>query len=138
MIIGQIESYDSEKKIGIVKDQEEFFEFDEASWVSSVPPDSGDEVTFELNDGVVINMRLVAETLKPVQAVKSRWIATLLAVLFGWLGAHRFYLGHYKIGFIQVAGLLLIQGYIAVWAIFDALLLFSGHINKDGKGRPLK
>lgn len=138
MITGQIESYDSEKKTGIVKDQDDFFEFDEVSWVSSVPPDSGDEVTFELRDGVVVNMRLVAETLKPVQAVKSRWIATLLAITLGWVGGHRFYLGYYKIGLMQIAGFLLIQGYIAVWAIFEALLLFAGHINKDAKGRPLK
>lgn len=138
MIIGQIESYDSEKKIGIVKDQDEFFEFDEASWVSSVPPDSGDEVTFELNDGVVINMRLVAEAIKPVQAVKSRWIATLLALFLGAVGVHRFYLGFYKLGLIQLAVTVLTQGYGVVWGVVEAILLFAGHIHKDAKGRPLK
>lgn len=138
MIIGQIESYDSEKKIGIVKDQDEFFEFDEASWVSSVPPDSGDEVTFELNDGVVINMRLVAEAIKPVQAVKSRWIATLLALFLGAAGVHRFYLGFYKLGLIQLAVTVLTQGYGVVWGVVEAILLFAGHIHKDAKGRPLK
>ena len=138
MIIGQIESYDSETKKGWVKDQDEFFEFNEASWVSSVPPDMGDEVTFELRDGIVVNMCLVAETQKLVQGVKSRWIATLLAITVGWLGVHRFYLGYYKIGLMQIAVFLLLKGYVAVWAIFEALLLFSGHIYKDAKGRPLK
>ena len=82
MIIGQIESYDSETKTGFVKDQEEFFKFDVTSWVSSLPPDQGDEVTFELRDGVVVNMRLVAETMKPIEGIKKRWIATTLAIFF--------------------------------------------------------
>jgi hypothetical protein len=103
-----------------------------------VPPDSGDEVTFELNDGVVINMRLVAEAIKPVQAVKSRWIATLLALFLGAAGVHRFYLGFYKLGLIQLAVTVLTQGYGVVWGVVEAILLFAGHIHKDAKGRPLK
>jgi hypothetical protein len=138
MITGQIESYDIATKKGLVKDQEEFFEFDEASWISSVPPDSGDEVTFELNNGIVTNMRLVAESIKPVQAVKSRLIATFLALFLGATGVHRFYLGFYKLGLIQLAVTVLTQGYGVVWGFVEAILLFAGHIHKDAKGRPLK
>lgn len=138
MIIGQIESYDSETKTGLVKDQEEFFKFDEASWKSSVPPDSGDAVTFELNDGVVTNMRLVAESTKLVEGVKKRWIATTLAFFLGMVGAHRFYLGFYKLGFAQLAFTVLTHGYGVLWGFIDAILLFAGHVNKDAKGRPLK
>jgi hypothetical protein len=29
-------------------------------------------------------------------------------------------------------------GFGAVWGLIDALLIFTGNINKDGKGRPLK
>lgn len=137
MIIGQIESYDSETKTGLVKDQEEFFKFDATSWISDVPPDSGDEVTFELKDGVVINMRLVAETMKPVQGVKKRWIATVLAVFLGAFGVHRFYLGFYKLGLAQLIVTALTQGYGVLWGVIEAVLLFAGHINKDGKNRPL-
>lgn len=138
MIIGQIESYDSEKKTGIVKSQDDFFEFDAVSWVSTVPPDSGDEVTFEVNEGIVVNMRLVAETMKPVEGVKRRWIATTLAFFLGAIGAHRFYLGFYKLGLAQFVFTALTQGYGLLWGFIDAILLFAGHINKDAKGRPLK
>ncbi len=138
MIIGQIESYDSETKTGFVKDQEEFFKFDVTSWVSSLPPDQGDEVTFELRDGVVVNMRLVAETMKPIEGIKKRWIATTLAFFLGAIGAHRFYLGFYKLGLAQLAFTILTQGYGVLWGVIDAVLLFAGHINKDAKGRPLK
>ena len=138
MIVGQIESYDSEKQTGIVKSQDDFFEFDATSWKSSVPPDQGDEVTFALNDGVVTNMRLVAETMKPVEAVKRKWIATLLALFFGFAGAHRFYLGFYKLGLAQIAVTALTQGYGVLWGFVEAILLFAGHINRDAKNRPLK
>ncbi len=138
MIIGQIESYDSEKQTGLVKSQDDFFAFDEASWKSSVPPDSGDEVTFEVKDGVVVNMRLVAESTKLVEGVKKRWIATTLAFFLGAVGAHRFYLGFYKLGFAQLAFTVLTHGYGLLWGFIDAVLLFAGHIHKDSKGRPLK
>jgi TM2 domain-containing membrane protein YozV len=138
MIIGQIESYNSEKQTGIVKSQDDFFEFDATSWKSSVPPDQGDEVTFNVNDGVVSNMLLVAETMKPVEAVKRRWIATLLALFLGFAGVHRFYLGFYKLGLAQIALTALTQGYGVLWGFIDAVLLFAGHINRDAKNRPLK
>ncbi|MEI6747011.1 MAG: TM2 domain-containing protein [Methylococcaceae bacterium] len=138
MIIGQIESYNIEKQTGIVKSQDDFFEFDATSWKSSVPPDQGDEVTFNVNDGVVSNMLLVAETMKPVEAVKRRWIATLLALFLGFAGVHRFYLGFYKLGLAQIALTALTQGYGVLWGFIDAVLLFAGHINKDAKNRPLK
>lgn len=138
MIIGQIESYDSEKQTGIVKSQDDFFEFDANSWQSTLPPDEGDEVTFEINDGVVLNMRLVAETLKPVEAVRRKWVATLLALFLGFSGAHRFYLGYYKLGVAQLVVTAFTQGYGVLWGFIEAVLLFSGHINKDAKNRPLK
>jgi TM2 domain-containing membrane protein YozV len=138
MIIGQIESYDSDTQTGIVKSQDDFFEFNAVSWKSSVLPDSGDEVTFDVIESVVTNMRLVAETMKPVEAVKRRWIAALLALFFGFAGVHRFYLGFYKLGLAQIAVTALTQGYGVLWGFIDAVLLFAGHINKDAKNRPLK
>ncbi|MFI3215567.1 MAG: TM2 domain-containing protein [Methylococcales bacterium] len=138
MLIGQIESYDNEKNVGIVKSQDDYFEFDSHSWQSTVPPDQGDEVTFEVNDGNVMNLRLFAESMKPVEAVKSRWIATLLGLFLGPIGAHRFYLGFYKIALAQIALTILTQGYGVIWGFIDTVLLFGGHIHKDSKNRPLK
>lgn len=140
MLIGQIESYDNERQTGIVKSQDDYFEFDHVSWQSTVPPDQGDEVTFDVNseDGTVLNMRLIADSIKPVEAVKSRWIATLLALFLGAVGTHRFYLGYYKLGLAQVALTILTHGYGVIWGFIDTILLFAGHINKDAKKRPLK
>lgn len=138
MNIGQIESYNGEKQTGIVKSQDDFFEFDMTSWKSSVLPDEGDEVHFDVNDGRVSNMRLVAETMKPIEGVKRRWIASLLALFLGFAGAHRFYLGFYKLGLAQIAVTALTQGYGVLWGFIDAVLLFTGHINRDAKNRPLK
>jgi TM2 domain-containing membrane protein YozV len=138
MIIGQIESYDNEKQVGTVKSQDDFFEFDATSWKSNVPPEQGDEVTFEIDDGSVINMRLVAETMKPIEAVKTKWIASTLALFLGFAGAHRFYLGFYKMGLAQIAVTAFTQGYGVLWGFVEAVLLFAGHINKDAKNRPLK
>ena len=138
MLIGQIESYDHEKNIGIVKSQDDYFEFDSASWKSTVPPDQGDEVTFEVNEGEVVNMHLIADSLMTVEAVKKRWVATLLALFLGAIGAHRFYLGFYKLGLGQLAFTILTHGYGVIWGFIDTVLLFGGHINKDAKNRPLK
>jgi TM2 domain-containing membrane protein YozV len=76
--------------------------------------------------------------MKPVEAVKRKWIATLLALFFGFAGGHRFYLGFYKMGLAQIAVTALTQGYGVLWGFIDAVLLFAGHINKDAKNRPLK
>ncbi len=138
MLIGQIESYDNEKNVGIVKSQDDYFEFDNHSWKSTVPPDQGDEVTFEVNDGNVIDIRLFAESMKPVEAVKSRTIATLLGLFLGAIGAHRFYLGFYKLALAQIALTILTHGYGVIWGFIDTVLLFGGHIHKDSKNRPLK
>ena len=138
MLIGQIESYDNEKNIGIVKSQDDYFEFDNHSWKSDVPPDQGDEVTFEVNDGEVANMHLIIDSMKPVEGVKKRWIATLLALFLGAIGAHRFYLGFYKLGLAQLTFTVLTHGYGVIWGFIDTILLFAGHLNKDAKNRPLK
>ena len=126
------------KKRGIVKSQEDYFEFDSTSWKSTVPPDQGDEVTFGLNDGEVVNMHLIIDSMKPVEGVKKRWIATLLALFLGAIGAHRFYLGFYKLGLAQLAFTVLTHGYGVIWGFIDTILLFAGHLNKDAKNRPLK
>lgn len=87
---------------------------------------------------------------KPEQ--KSKVMAGILALVFGSLGVHNFYLGKNTIGAIQlsitVVSLLLScctfglssLGVVAVeiWAIIEGIMIFAGKINKDGKGVPLK
>ena len=137
-MIGHIESYDPETQSGVIKSEEQFFGFDLEGWLADVPPDQGDDVYFEVNDGGAVNIKLVGAYLEPPKAVKYKYAAAVLALLLGFTGIHRFYLGFYKLGLAQLALTALTVGYGALWGFIDAILLFAGHINKDAKGRPLK
>lgn len=75
---------------------------------------------------------------------KNRIVAGVLALLLGQLGIHNFYLGNFKRGLVQLLctsiGSLLTGGIAAilvwVWALFECVMIFTGRINTDAKGRP--
>lgn len=83
-----------------------------------------------------------------VSAPKSLVIAGVLALIFGSLGIHNFYLGRNKYGYIQlgltVGGFALMCLFIpiicivisAIWSFVEAIMIFTGKI-KDGYGREL-
>ena len=140
---GQIESYDPENKNGVIKSDEKTFTFQFENWTETVPPEAGDEVLFDPNDASAVNVRLQGIQLEKPKAVKYKYLALFLAIFLGWLGLHRLYLGYYRIALAQLAlsGILIYAGFIVFapqWAFVDALLIFSGNIDKDSKGRPLK
>jgi TM2 domain-containing membrane protein YozV len=138
-MIGHIESYDAKTQSGVIKSEDQFFAFDLNGWLADVPPDQGDDVYFDNEDGTAaINVKLVGAYLEPPKAVKYRYIAAALALFLGFAGVHRFYLGFYKMGLAQIVFTGLTQGYGVLWGFIEAVLLFAGHINKDAKGRPLK
>jgi TM2 domain-containing membrane protein YozV len=142
-MIGHIESYDPEQQAGVIKSGEESYSFRIDSWVADVPPDTGDDVTFELEDGNASRISLVGAYLEKPKAVKYKYLAGVFSLLFGWAGLSRFYLGDYRIGFVQIilTAILLRSGFIVFvpqWGFVEAILLFSGKIDKDAKGRPLK
>lgn len=70
-------------------------------------------------------------------------ILGLVALFFGSIGVHNFIMGYTKKAVTQL--LLSVLGWIifvgpvisAIWAIVDAVMLFSGTINKDGHGNIL-
>lgn len=141
-MLGHIASFDSEKGRGSILADGQTFAFGKDQWQDSVMPDVGDEVAFEAEGVEALRVRL--RGLHPESAaVKYKYVAVALALLLGWLGLHRFYLGYYRIGFMQLvlSAVLIYAGFIVFapqWAFVDALLLFSGNIGKDAKGRPLK
>jgi TM2 domain-containing membrane protein YozV len=137
-MIGHIESYNSDTQSGVIKSEDKFFAFDLDGWLADVPPDQGDDVNFDSEGNTAINIKLVGAYLQPPQAVKYKYVAAVLALFLGFAGAHRFYLGFYKIGLAQIVFTGLTQGYGVLWGFVEAVLLFAGHINKDAKGRPLK
>ena len=82
---------------------------------------------------------------------KSRMLAGLLGIFLGCYGVHNFYLGYTTKGIIQVCCFLLlgsilwfvfglglfVQAGIGLWALIEAIMIFAGGINVDGKGYPL-
>lgn len=68
---------------------------------------------------------------------KSKVAAGILQILLGGLGIGRFYMGHTKIGVIQLVVTLVTCGVGAIWGIVDGvLILVKGGV--DGQGRPLR
>lgn len=75
---------------------------------------------------------------------KSKVLAGLLAIFLGFLGIHNFYLGYVTKGIIQlVISLLGIFFYgsgtifMFIWAVVEAVLIFTGKKKKDAKGNLL-
>ncbi len=142
-MIGLIKDYDPETKTGTITIGKESFTFDSSVWIPDVPPEHGDEVAFDLRGVKPYNVTLLGAIMNKEGAVKKRYIAAILALFFGWMGAHRFYLGYYRVGIIQcvLTALLLVagmMGYTLLWGFVESLLIFGGHIDRDGQGRPLK
>ncbi len=81
---------------------------------------------------------------------KSKLIAGLLGLCVGVFGIHWFYLGNKKRGLVQLVlfivgiplcfiliGIPIVIG-VEIWAFVDAIRIFTGAINKDSDGLPLK
>ena len=107
----------------------------------------------ELNDvqdiclkcGVVINK---SKSYNP--EAKSKVAAGILALFFGYLGVHNFYLGYtskavtqlllYLLGIplcLIFVGIPMIIG-VGIWVFVEAIMIFTGKIDKDAKGNLLK
>ncbi len=138
-MIGHIESYDPKFQTGIIKFEDKFFEFHIDQWSLDVSPQVGDDVDFDIDEeDKVTEVAPVGIYLKDLQPVKRKWIAVLLGLVFGAIGLHRIYLGFYGIGIAQILVTLATGGYGVMWGFIEAILLFTGHIYKDAKGRLLK
>jgi len=84
-----------------------------------------------------------------IDGTKSKLVAALLALFLGTFGIHNFYLGYTTKAVIQLA--LTIVGYltmciiigffivfgVAVWALIEAIFIFTGKINTDAQGNLL-
>jgi hypothetical protein len=142
-MIGKIASFDSEAGTGIVDSEGQTYPFAIQDWIEGVPPEADDEVHFELEGGSAVRVGLLGVSREEPKAVKSKYIAGILSLLFGWAGLSRFYLGYYKVGFIQIlltAFFLYARFLVFVpqWGFVEAVLLFSSKFDRDAKGRPLK
>ena len=66
---------------------------------------------------------------------KSKLTAGLLALFLGGIGIHNFYLGFTGKGIAQI--LLSCTGISSIWALIEAIMIFTGKIDKDANGNPL-
>ncbi len=137
-MIGHIESYDQDIQTGIIKFEDKFYEFYIDQWTADTAPQAGDDVDFDMEDGKVTEVGLVGAYLKDTKAVKRKWVAAVLGLIFGAIGLHRIYLGFYGLGIAQILVTLITGGYGVVWGFVEGVLLSTGHIYKDAKGRLLK
>jgi TM2 domain-containing membrane protein YozV len=79
------------------------------------------------------------------QPEKSKMAAGLLGIFLGGLGIHRFYLGYIPIGVAQLV--LALLGFVTcgitsiaswIWGLIEGIMILTGSIAKDAKGKPLK
>ena len=68
---------------------------------------------------------------------KSKMTAGLLGVLLGGLGVHNFYLGYTGKGIAQIC-LSFFCGAGYIWGLIEGSMIFTGNIDKDANGIPLK
>ena len=64
---------------------------------------------------------------------KSFLITEVLAILLGWLGAHRYYTGYIGLGVLQTVTL----GGCGIWSLIDIIFISLGKY-KDAKGQELE
>jgi hypothetical protein len=64
---------------------------------------------------------------------KNKWVAFLLAWVFGYFGAHRFYVGKIGTGILMLCTF----GGFMIWVFVDMLVILTGGF-KDSKGKSLK
>ena len=65
---------------------------------------------------------------------KSKLVAGLLALFVGGIGVHNFYLGYMGRGIAQL--LLSWTGITSIWALIEAIMIFTGSMT-DANGNPL-
>ncbi|MGY6276806.1 TM2 domain-containing protein [Methylomonas sp. MgM2] len=137
-MLGHIESYDERCQTGVVKHEDKFYEFHIDQWTSEEAPKEGDDVDFDLEEGNVSEIGPVGAYLVETRPVKNRILAGLLGLVFGAIGLHRIYLGFWGLGITQILVTYFTGGFGVVWGFIEGVLILTGHIHKDAKGRHLK
>jgi len=142
-MIGKIASFDPEAGTGVIESEGGTYPFALADWTDGVPPEDGDDIRFDLENGEAVRVSLVGAYLAEPEAVKSKYLAGILSLLFGWAGLSRIYLGFYRVGCIQILLTAFLvyakfMVFIPQWGFVEAILLFSSKLDRDAKGRPLK
>ena len=134
---GQILVFNEQKEAGaIVTDDGRRFLFHINEWEDVVPPDRGMVVSFMLDaDNRARQVQLALPDAMPAAATKPhapppsapplalrpkrKPVVTLLALFLGFFGAHRFYMGAWGWGLVQLLGVPMVLG--VMFAVLPAL-----------------
>lgn len=68
----------------------------------------------------------------PTESPKSRLVALVLCMTFGFLGVHRFYVGKVGTGILMILTL----GGLGIWTLIDLVMILAGYF-RDKEGLPL-
>jgi TM2 domain-containing membrane protein YozV len=138
-MIGQIERYAKDTPmVGVIKSDDDLYDFNVKVWRSKYAPMVGDDVEFHVEKGKVILVKPLVIYAAHMQPVKSRLVAGVLGLLLGGLGIHRLYLGFYGTAAMQAALTIATGGFGLLWGFIEGVLILGAHIDKDAKGRALK
>ena len=103
---GRVLAFDWKTASGVISGDDGYrYDFQTNDWVSEARPDVGTEVDFE-KDGSYAKKIYVSPGASPASALQpgesKRLAAGILAILFGILGVHKFYLGDSQTGIIML------------------------------------
>ncbi len=95
---GKILDFSNESNTGAISgDDGERYNFEGVNWNADSPPTPGMSVDFSIENG---QAKEIYPAVGSKPSVKSKKTAVLLALFFGYLGVHKFYLGYTVPGII--------------------------------------
>jgi TM2 domain-containing membrane protein YozV len=99
-------AFDWKTASGVISGDDGYrYDFQSSDWVSEATPEVGTVVDFE-KDGSYAKKIYVSPGASPASALQpgesKRLAAGILAILFGILGVHKFYLGYSQTGIIML------------------------------------
>ena len=115
-------NYSVQENTGVISgDDGNRYTFHGPDWRDETAPTQGVQVDFEVADDgdTAVEIYLLREPTEPV--AKSRFVAGVTALLLGWLGVHKFYLGYSGQGAWLLV--LAILGFALSWAFGIGLIV---------------
>jgi TM2 domain-containing membrane protein YozV len=92
---GRVLYYIAQTESGVITGSDgKRYTFVASEWKDAVPPASGLNVDFDIQEGEVKAIYRALRCCSGVLSEKNKIVAGVLAILLGWLGAHKFYLGY--------------------------------------------
>ena len=134
---GQILAYVADKEMGLIATAEgQRLSFRTADWMEVIPPERGmavECVALDAHRASQVQLALPEAVAVPpapqplAQRPKRKPVLTLLALFLGFYGAHRFYMGAWGWGLLQLLGLPVLGGILfALLPPLGTLVLFAG------------